>query len=736
MSTTFRSLRLLVILIVAAAVLIAVGNAIRLKLQYWDNDPDRGATVAGMKQPDAMGDAFAKVVYPNQNWSPEESLFFYNTTQGSNLIPYDFALVLEQADSEVRFLDPQNVNRYRYLVQKPTDSNPDGLPLGFVKDTYQGLGDRERNYVGFTCAACHTNQVNVKQPDGRYVAVRVDGGPAMADMPAFLNGLQKALGAITEDKAASDSVNREKRARFIQGVLNRNGDYTNAEEVARDIDRYALRIAMYNTINRSLAANEKGNHSIRVQYGPARLDAFGRIFNRVIEHLQTRDQLEAKIAELPDLKPQQIREIMRDTQILLTTRDRETIILRTYQALRDNGRNPFGALREIVRTFRNGIYNYANAPVSYPFLWDISQHDYVQWNGIAANTGVGPLGRNTGEVIGVFGTLDWHLSEECSLASKLTGQCNLFGKPTNKKQLMHFTSSVNIRNLGKLEHQLSRLQSPWWLDPEIKVVMPEIDEELAQKGRGYFVERCVLCHHDIDRANPYRKVVAFMSDIDKVGTDPTMVHNSVSYTGKSGLLQDLYVAAGGGSLVMQKEMPVASLLTLTTQGVVITPDPDKSWLTARIEWLLDLYGAYSNNDVKASNRMGTYPPSTEAAPYTHLKAYKGRPMNGVWATAPYLHNGSVPTLYHLMLPADQRPKTFLVGSRELEPGYVGFKYQGYEGGFRFDTSLPGNGNGGHEYAACGEKQAAELKALKGQDWGCEPFTHEQRMAVVEYLKTL
>ena len=55
----------------------------------------------------------------------------------------------------------------------------------------------------------------------------------------------------------------------------------------------------------------------------------------------------------------------------------------------------------------NEIFNPPDAPVSYPFLWDISYSDYLQWNGVAPNAGPGPLGRNTGEVIGVFGILDW-----------------------------------------------------------------------------------------------------------------------------------------------------------------------------------------------------------------------------------------------------------------------------------------------------------------------------------------
>ena len=60
---------------------------------------------------------------------------------------------------------------------------------------------------------------------------------------------------------------------------------------------------------------------------------------------------------------------------------------------------------------RDKIFNTPDAPVSYPFLWDISHSDYLQWNGLAPNAGPGPLGRNTGEVIGVFGILDWGAEE-------------------------------------------------------------------------------------------------------------------------------------------------------------------------------------------------------------------------------------------------------------------------------------------------------------------------------------
>ena len=53
--------------------------------------------------------------------------------------------------------------------------------------------------------------------------------------------------------------------------------------------------------------------------------------------------------------------------------------------------------------------------------------------------------------------------------------------------------------------------------------------------------------------------------------------------------------------------------------------------------------------------------------------YRARPLNGVWATAPYLHNGSVPSLYWMLKPAAERPKQFCMGARDFDPEHVGFR---------------------------------------------------------------
>jgi hypothetical protein len=99
--------------------------------------------------------------------------------------------------------------------------------------------------------------------------------------------------------------------------------------------------------------------------------------------------------------------------------------------------------------------------------------------------------------------------------------------------------------------------------------------------------------------------------------------------------------------------------------------------------------------------------------------YVARPLVGAWLLGPYLHNGSVPTLWDLLSPADQRPAIFYRGHDVVDLDKIGFISTGPQAaahGFRFDTTLRGNSNGGHNYGT-------------GLD---EP----DKRALIEYLKTL
>ena len=194
-----------------------------------DDDPERGATT--VKQ-DIFGDSFTTIKYLDQGWSPADSLWFYNTTQGSNMMPYDFFLVLEQVGKSELFRAYENMNRYRYLPQKVSPNNPDALPVGWVKDDYKG-----KNYVGLTCAACHTGQINYQG-----TGIRIDGGPAGADMETLMTDIVHAMQTTLNDEAV--------RNRFVKNVLAR-GNYTTETEVLNDLKKYHQRLETYTIVNRT-----------------------------------------------------------------------------------------------------------------------------------------------------------------------------------------------------------------------------------------------------------------------------------------------------------------------------------------------------------------------------------------------------------------------------------------------------------------------------------------------------
>lgn len=685
-SRHLRRIKIFALILIGFAVIWAAIGVFSRMYELRDNDPDRGAIISGI---DKFGDHFSQTVYLDQGWSAADSLWFYTATQGSNLLPYSFFLVLEQSNSSALFRSDENIDRYGYLPQRPTVRNPDGLPVGMVRDEYQG-----RAFMGFTCAACHTTQINYQD-----TGIRIDGGPANSDMENFMIDLAEALNVTLAVP--------EKLHRFIANVLEQ-GHYENANEVLADLKKYAQRIKTYTVINTPRDTRRPLTH-----YGYARLDAFGRIYNRVLEHIMSAQQIRELLTEI--LSPAELAKVMVGVEPVLNSDDRDHIIERIQAYLTG---------KQLIE-LRNKIYNPADAPVSYPFLWDIPLHDYVQWNGRVDNSGLGPMARNAGQLIGVFGTLDWQEKEGFTLSSVLGGQG--FGS-----KHIDFQSSIDIRNLRRVEKHLRKLTSPSW--PEH--ILPKIDKTRSANGVKLYAQYCSSCHEQINPADPDRRVVAKMIAVSSVGTDAKMAENSIAFMGYSGILRNQYVSVGTGTILLQHQAPAVALLTAATRNVVTTPDGDK-WLGRRwIERSLDFAYTFFDNEVRSSLKQGNYIPDTTAKPFASIMAYKARPLNGIWATAPYLHNGSVPTLYDLLLPKRQandpldgeyRPDEFRVGSREFDPEKVGFKSSGYNG-FLFRTNIWGNHNSGHEYAAGRTPQldGTILPAL----------TKEQRLDLLEYLKSL
>jgi mono/diheme cytochrome c family protein len=93
-----------------------------------------------------------------QGWDQQTRMEWWYTSQGSRVLPYDWFMALEQPDSEeLIHVNANLVDRLRFIGWPKDETwNPDGLPIGFVKDTDKKTGE---SFFGFTCAACHTGLI-------------------------------------------------------------------------------------------------------------------------------------------------------------------------------------------------------------------------------------------------------------------------------------------------------------------------------------------------------------------------------------------------------------------------------------------------------------------------------------------------------------------------------------------------------------------------------------------------
>jgi hypothetical protein len=250
-------------------------------------------------------------------------------------------------------------------------------------------------------------------------------------------------------------------------------------------------------------------------------------------------------------------------------------------------------------------------------------------------------------------------------------------------------------------------------------VFGEIKPDLAATGEGLFRSQCAGCHEygDDRRTSTGLLRLRGMRPQD-VGTDPAvalriscpipdtgaLVIAPKSYTAEdSQLLKDCAgVKAGtaftGNSFARTVQVAVDSIKQKAYAAAGIGATEQRAMED------LDRRGAVTWRDTV----LDTQPPDGP---------YAARPLYGIWAAAPYLHNGSVPTLYHLLLPPERRPKTFALGERKYDPVRLGFAVDTACGqqDCVVDTTRTGDGNGGHL-------------------WGTD-LTEPDRMALLEYLKT-
>jgi hypothetical protein len=354
-----------------------------------------------------------------------------------------------------------------------------------------------------------------------------------------------------------------------------------------------------------------------------------------------------------------------------------------------------------------------SAPVHFPRVWNSSWFEWVQYNGSIED----PMTRNAGEALGVRAAVN--LSDD---------------------NVPLFSSSVRVDMLDQMEKLLAGkppnvntgftgLNSPKW--PEN--VLPPIDHALAAKGAVLYKELCQRCHLPpvMDQDNKYNKefwaskewkpsdssgelhLDLKQIDLQDVGTDPAeaadMASRRVAIPVKLGILKEDFGTALG---------------ELVDSTVNYWYDNQKPPISA------------AQRQQMNGNRADSV-----RAPLS----YKVRPLTGIWATPPYLHNGSVPNIYALLSPVAERPKKFYLGNREYDPENLGYRSDEFPGGFELDTSIRGNSNSGHEFNDPPKKDGCKQADPEKDDCNKEDakkvgvigrrLAPNERRALIEYLKT-
>jgi hypothetical protein len=376
-----------------------------------------------------------------------------------------------------------------------------------------------------------------------------------------------------------------------------------------------------------------------------------------------------------------------------------------------------------------------DAPVSFPPIWTVPWFLWAQYDASIQQ----PLIRNAGEALGV------------------TALVNL-SPDTSRDHL--FRSSVALENLVRIEAMLrgpdpssqnptgfGGLKPPKWPsqlfpdDPSWK-----INPSRVVSGRAIYAEICAECHlgpvNDpaFDKQYPDKSFwsssqwdakAAVLNPVQKgvvgMGTDRAQADVLASREVDVPGFLNMQPAQDLGKVWGCPDLPTSSTEMKFSLALMIVVDKvSRKWM--------------DDHNVSDPDRAALWGDRKNCPNYVKDPHYRARPLNGVWATAPYLHNGSVPSLYWMLKPAAERPKKFCIGSRDFDPQQVGYRVAAGEaptcskGETLFSTTRPDgsaiNGNSVLGHSLEGTPGLGKPGVIGRM------LTDEERNDLIEYLKTL
>lgn len=613
----------------------------------------------------------SKTVWLNQNWSDEARFWFHHASQGTSTIPVPYAwfMALEQPYIKI-FGEPGMLADPAYLARMGFIPSPAGTGYEGANRARYGYGSNPGTFtVDYDRAQFSGN------PDG--LPVGFARSPGFED-PTTGRKLPDQLGLTC--------------AACHTGQMTYKGTSFRIDGAPAMTDLGSFRKVL----------------GLALGYTDLVPGRFGRFADRVLGPDHTTAARDALKAELKALLEQGKLLLQQTAQ---TDKESVTEGFTRLDALNRIGNQVF--FSDLIGSKEAGFDPSANlvpltAPVNYPATWSTSWFDWVQYDGSIRQ----PMVRNAGEALGV------------------SAKVNL----TNPDRTL-YRSSVPVDEIFWMEELLAGpdphggtpgfkgLASPGW-PAELK---DEFSQEQADIGKGLYAQHCASCHRPAPSdpsgafwnaafwttpnaaGQSYYKVPII--PLSKVGTDPAQAEVLHTRTVK--------VPAYLG---IPDPDPVDGVFCKAKPGTVTT-ETSFGWALAVVtEKVIRL--AYVDRKIpeEEQTRMDGFRANCIQAPL----GYKARPLNGVWATAPFLHNGSVPSLHDLLLPTDQRPKEFCLGNLEFDPVKVGYDPACRKGTTKIDTKIKGNWNKGHSFQD-GPRGNGVI--------GPELKDHE-RKALIEYLKSI
>lgn len=545
-----------------------------------------------------------QVIVANQGWSLQDQKQAFTLTEGSEMMPYDWFMALEKAESPGKFV--QGLSSYGLIPSRKIDPEGSALPVGFTIN--ESAADEtvfaEKKWVGINCTACHTGLLKI---NGRELVINGSGG--QFQFQRFQDDLLRSMDRTLIDK--------DKLARFLR-----------AQPAGADLQTLTARFQGFRDefekyLNRSMRYRDQDGKVIPL--GPGQVDGVGGPNNQTLCHTT------------PDLGSQKMRDLLSDP-----------------------------------RNCRSSM-----APANIPHLWGASSLQWVQWAGFVHSA----LGRNFGQAQGVFAK-------------------NWFQEDTEGRPI--YRAGANLENLLRLEELFNKLNTPTWADLVDQKVVAPVDVVKAGRGRRIYEKNCLACHAvQPELTSPNKYGYTFwqvqMVPTAEIGTDPLQVQQVYARTS---YLPDL---------LKEEFKKIFGEQSVKEDGTVNSFSYRSFTVIKQLNTAFDLLRYSAAERLKASGCRERISQG--------VVGYRARSLEGVVFTAPYLHNGSVPTLMDLLKPAAERPTDFYLGCPEYDVQNMGFACSAASAqADRFDTRITGMSNAGHEYGT--------------------QLMEDEKYELIEFLKTL